>query len=122
MRPLDYLLLGPLEVRDGDQPLVLGRRQQRAVLAILLLNLNRAVSTDELIEALWPERPPGKPQTAIQGYVWGLRKLLGREAIRTAGGGYSLRAEAGQVDMRRFERLLRDSRDALGREQAEAAA
>jgi predicted ATPase/DNA-binding SARP family transcriptional activator len=122
MRQLDYRLLGPLEVVAEGVPLRLGRRQQRAVLAILLLHVNRAVSADQLIEQLWPEKPPGKPQTAIQGHISGLRKVLGREAIRTAGGGYALRVEAGQVDAHRFERLLRESRDALGREQAEEAA
>jgi DNA-binding SARP family transcriptional activator len=61
---------------------------RRSVLAILLLNLNRVVSTDQLVELLWPHKPPGRPQTAVQGYVSALRKLLGRETIETSGGGY----------------------------------
>src|SRR4051794_24337969 len=118
MRQLDYRLLGPLQVYDQDGPLALGRRQQRAVLAILLLELNRTVSTDRLIEALWPDRPPGRPQTAIQGYVSGLRKLLGRETIVTSGGGYHLQGESDCLDALRFEKLLRRGEEALGRGQA----
>ena len=119
---LRYGLLGPLQVQDGDDSLPLGRRQQRAVLAILLVHLNAVVSTDELLEALWPENRPGKPLTAIHGYVSALRKLLGREAIQTSGGGYQLIADAEQVDSHRFERLLIDAREALAAEQPRQAA
>jgi DNA-binding SARP family transcriptional activator len=90
---LDFRILGPLEVRAGDLELPLGPAKQRAVLAILLVNLNRVVPTEQLIEQLWPTRAPGRPQTAIQGYVSGLRKVLGRETIETSAAGYVLRAD-----------------------------
>jgi predicted ATPase/DNA-binding SARP family transcriptional activator len=116
MRQLVFGVLGPLEASVDGTPVSLGRPQQRAVLAILLLLPNRPVSTDRLIELLWPEKPPGKPQTAVQGYISSLRKLLGRETIETAGGGYQLRAEPEQLDLGRFERLLREGREALAGE------
>src|SRR5207248_368153 len=109
-------------VRDIDEPLPLGRKQQRAVLALLLVHLNRLVSSDALVEALWPEDPPGRPLTAIQGYISGLRKLLGRETIETAAGGYVLRAKPQQLDRDRFEELLAEGRDELARSQPEKAA
>jgi DNA-binding SARP family transcriptional activator len=106
-------LLGPLEVvRDGET-IDLGPAKQRAVLAILLLSAGRAVSTDELVEQLWPTKAPGQPNTAIQGYVSGLRKLLGADAIDTVAGGYSLKAAADQVDLHRFERLFADGHTQL---------
>ena len=122
MRQLDFRLLGPLEVVGEDGSLPLGRRQQRAVLAILLVEVNRAVSTDRLIESLWPQKPPVKPQTAIQGYVSGLRKLLGREAIETSGGGYVLRTESEAIDAVRFEHLRRRGEEASRRGDTAGAA
>jgi len=49
----EYRLLGPLEVRAGDGPLPLGGRKQRALLALLLLNANRVVSRERLVDGLW---------------------------------------------------------------------
>src|SRR5436190_22900581 len=105
MRQLDYRLLGPLEVAVDGVLVPLGRPQQGAVLAMLLLQPGRAVSTDELIDQLWPEKPPQKPQTALQGYISALRKQLGRETITTGGGGYTLQAQPEQIDAHRFEAL-----------------
>jgi predicted ATPase/DNA-binding SARP family transcriptional activator len=115
MESLEYRLLGPLEVTKGDLPLSLGRKQQRAVLALLLVHLNSSVSTDQLVEALWPDKQPAKPQTAIQGYVSGLRKSLGRDTIQTAGGGYALQLEPIQLDSHLFEQLLREGQKDLAR-------
>jgi predicted ATPase/DNA-binding SARP family transcriptional activator len=113
VRRLDYRLLGPLEVVSDDGPLPLGRTQQRAVLALLLLDRSRSVSTDRLVESLWPGRAPGRPATAVQGFVSGLRKVLGADTIETTGGGYALRAESGQLDTARFEALLHQGQTAL---------
>jgi DNA-binding SARP family transcriptional activator len=52
---LDFRLLGPLEVVDETGPLLLGGQKQRSVLALLLLEAPRPVSTDRLIDALWGE-------------------------------------------------------------------
>lgn len=52
------------------------RTEAAGLLALLLLQSNRLVSTDKLIEQLWPEKPPGKPHTAVQGYISDLRKVL----------------------------------------------
>src|SRR5205823_534637 len=122
MRRFEFRVLGPVEVVVDGGPLPLGPHQQRAVLAILLLELNRVVSTDRLVELLWPEKLPGKPQTAIQGHVSALRKLLAREVIETNSGGYVLRAEPESLDAVRFERLRRKGQEALGRGQAARAA
>jgi predicted ATPase/DNA-binding SARP family transcriptional activator len=121
MRRAEYRLLGPLEVVKDGAPIALGRRQQRALLAILLLQPGSVVSTDRLVELLWPGTTPGRPKTAIQGYVSGLRKALGPEAILTRGGGYLLDAEWGQLDAARFEQLLTEAGAALARDEPETA-
>ena len=60
---MEFRLLGPLEVRAGDGPLPLGGAKQRALLALLLLNANRVVSRERLIDELWGEDPP---ETAVK--------------------------------------------------------
>ena len=46
---MDIRLLGPIETSLDSGPAALGPRQQRAVLAMLALELNRTVSIDRLI-------------------------------------------------------------------------
>jgi len=55
---MEFYVLGPLEVVDGDRPLALGGAKQRTLLVHLLLNANTVVSTDRLIDVLWGEDPP----------------------------------------------------------------
>jgi DNA-binding SARP family transcriptional activator len=57
---IEFRLLGQVEAwREGRQ-VELGGRKQRAVLAPLLLRAGRVVSLDQLIDDLWPERPPAR--------------------------------------------------------------
>jgi DNA-binding SARP family transcriptional activator len=53
---MEFRLLGPLEVRDDGEVVKLGGPKQRALLGYLLLNANRAIALDRLIDALWGER------------------------------------------------------------------
>ena len=46
-------ILGPLQVRAGDRVLAITGRRQRALLGILLLNANRVVSAERLLDELW---------------------------------------------------------------------
>src|SRR5919202_1847965 len=54
----EFRLLGPIEVRSGGEPLPLGGPKQRALLALLLVEAGRAVSTDRIVDALCGEHPP----------------------------------------------------------------
>jgi YVTN family beta-propeller protein len=111
-RGLQFKLLGPLEAsRDGVR-IDLGPRKQRAVLALLLLNANRVVPTDRLIDDLWGDSPPDTARSALQVYVAGLRKALGRdgEALRTRPPGYVLELEPGALDLDRFVELRTEAR------------
>jgi DNA-binding SARP family transcriptional activator len=109
---VEYRILGPLEVVDGDQPLPLGGRQQRALLALLLLRANEVVATDTLIDRLWGERPPATAAKVLQVQVWRLRKALGGDALATRSPGYVLRVGAGDFDLARFEHLVGEARGA----------
>src|SRR3954470_17516158 len=108
---IEYRVLGPLEVREGDRPLPLGGAKQRALLALLILNANRVVSRERLIDELWGDEPPETGVTSIQGYVSRLRKLLPPETLVTRAPGYLLSAERDDIDLFRFERLVEAGRD-----------
>jgi YVTN family beta-propeller protein len=123
---VDLLLLGPVEARLDGRPVALGAPKQRAVLAMLALQLGRTVSTDRLEEGLWGERPPLSAPKMVQLYVSHLRRLLdgnGAEIV-TRGRGYELRLSDGDVDALRFEQLLDDgrAREALALWRGEALA
>jgi DNA-binding SARP family transcriptional activator len=121
---VDYRILGTFEVHDGERELELGGAKQRALLVVVLLNANRVVSTDRLIDELWGEQPPAGARHVIQVYVSELRKALepNRSALVTRAPGYLIRVEAGELDLERFERLLEKGREALNAGDAETAA
>ena len=102
---MEFRILGPLEVVDDGHALDLGGQKQRALLALLLLEANRVVSRDRLIDALWEQEPPETALKALQVYVSQLRKLLGKERLQTKAPGYLLRVEPEELDLARFQRL-----------------
>jgi YVTN family beta-propeller protein len=110
---LEFRILGPLEVVDGERPLGLGGPRQRGLLAILVLRRGEAVSSDRLIDELWGERPPATAAKTLQGYVSHLRKALGNDVLVTRGGGYLLEATPEQVDAGRFEAMVTEARREL---------
>ena len=105
---MQFRILGPLEVADGDSVLPLAGTKQRALLALLLLNVNETVSTDRLIEELWGEELPESGRAALQVRISQLRKALGPAGrlVLTRAPGYVLRLEPEQLDLHRFERLV----------------
>ena len=129
---MDFRILGPLEVCDGDRTVRLGAQKQRALLAILLLHANELVSTDRLIDDLWGERPPPTALTSLRAYVSRLRKALDRTGdgslprsegvLITRGRGYSVCVAPGELDLDRFRGLVEDGRRALAAGDPEGAA
>ena len=109
---MEFRILGPLEVRDGERTVELGAAKQRALLGLLLLHANELVTTTQLVDELWSDRPPATAEKLVQGYVHALRKKLGADVIVTRGPGYELRVEEGGLDVREFERLVAEAREA----------
>ena len=73
---MEFGILGPLEVRcDGRERPIAGAKQ-RALLAVLLLNVNHVVSSDRLVAELWGGEPPESGQAALRVRVSQLRKVL----------------------------------------------
>jgi DNA-binding SARP family transcriptional activator/ABC-type transport system substrate-binding protein len=109
---VDFLVLGPVEVRIDARSLPLRGPKQRALLALLLLNGNEVVSRDRLVDSLWGERAPESAQRSLDTYVSRLRTLLGGDRIERRPPGYRLRLEPGELDLERFEALLEQGRAA----------
>jgi YVTN family beta-propeller protein len=117
---LDLQLLGPIEATLDSRPVPLGPTKQRAVLAMLALQVNRTVSVDRLVDGLWGAAPPDSAPKMVQLYVSQLRKALAGDSaeILTRGRGYELRLASEAVDAERFESLV----DAAARGGANGAA
>jgi DNA-binding SARP family transcriptional activator len=112
---MDFRLLGPLEVRDGDRLVRIGGGKRRALLAILLLHANEVISRERLIDELWDGRPSGSAEKAVHVYVSELRKAFASsldDVLVTRGSSYMLRV-ADELDVRRFEHLVEAGREAL---------
>jgi predicted ATPase/DNA-binding SARP family transcriptional activator len=119
---LEFRVLGPLEVRAEEGPLPLGGRRERVVLALLLLNANRRVSSDEIVAALWSDSPPATASTAVHVVISRLRKLFEKGAeLHTDRGGYLLRIDPAQLDLERVDRLVEEGRTALEQGRPEVA-
>jgi DNA-binding SARP family transcriptional activator len=114
---VEFRVLGLLEVVENGRPVAIGSGKERALLALLLVNANRPLSVDSLIDELWDERRrPENAAKTVQIYVSRLRGRLGGERILTTPAGYVLRLEAAELDTTRFEQLA-----AEGQTQLEAA-
>ena len=107
---VEFRILGPLEVVDAGEVVDVGAGKQRALLAALLLAPNRSVSKDDLIEALWGERPTETASKGLHVYISHLRKAVGRDRILTHAHGYELRTQPGELDLERFQTLVADRR------------
>ena len=105
---MDFRILGPLEVWDGERQIAVRGSKQRSLLAVLLLHVNEVVSTDRLIDLLWGDDPPDAGGAALRVRVSQLRKALGARggAIVTRSPGYILELDDAQFDLRRFEQLV----------------
>ncbi len=119
--------LGALVVQRDGKPVDLGARQQQAVFAFLLINRNRAVSFDSIVEAIWGEEADGKENT-LRVYVSRLRSALepdrerGESSIlETRGTSYQLNIDDDQFDVARFDEEVERGRAILESDPAAAA-
>ncbi|MFL5823022.1 MAG: BTAD domain-containing putative transcriptional regulator [Solirubrobacteraceae bacterium] len=123
---MEFRVLGPLEVVEGGKALRLAGPQQRAVLALLILNAPEPVSSDRMADALWGERAPSTAHHAVQVHVSAIRRLLRGPSesvlLSDRSFGYRLDVDPDDVDRHVFERLVDEGRTALGDGRNEDAA
>lgn len=112
---VQFRVLGGVEMRVDDRSVAVGHARQRCVLAALLVEADRAVSLDRLVDMAWGERIPQRTYGTLHSYLPRLRKTLATadvEIIRQSAGGYRLTADPETVDLHRFRRLTREARSA----------
>lgn len=116
---MEFRILGPLEVEQNGRQILLGGEKQRALLALLLLTRGRPVSTDRLIDEIWDGDPPATAVKSVQVYVARLRRALGGSRLVTRGRGYQLDVAPGELDVDRFDELVRAASGAPAQDAAE---
>ncbi|MDL4814219.1 BTAD domain-containing putative transcriptional regulator [Actinomadura opuntiae] len=124
-----FEILGRLRAWRGEEELDLGPGKQRAVLAVLLLEPNRSVSTKAIVDAVWGEEPPDNGANVVQKYVAGLRRVLepdrsprapSRLLVLTSAG-YSLHVAPGALDAEVFRNDVREAKAVRAQGQIEKA-
>ncbi|WMC84192.1 AfsR/SARP family transcriptional regulator [Streptomyces rochei] len=122
----EFGILGPLLVRHSGAPVHVGAAKLRMLLASLLVEADRVVTTDTLVHRLWGDTPPLHARNTLQNYVLRLRRALGSTAdtgpVRTHPRGYLIETTPQTLDLRRFTSLVRLGRTALEQNAAERAA
>lgn len=101
-------MLGPLEMTVGGTRAPLGSRKQRAVLAMLVVDRNRVVGSEALIDGVWEQRARQEARGSLHTYVSNLRRLLndagldGRTVLAAAPTGYRLGVDDIDCEIGRF--------------------
>ena len=108
VKRLEFGVLGPLQCSVGGAPMPLGTPKQRAVLAVLVMNRNRPVSADSLVNAAWEQHPPPEPKASLHAYISNVRKLVAgagldpKLVLASAPPGYRLAVPDDDCDIGRF--------------------
>ncbi|NNG38272.1 AfsR/SARP family transcriptional regulator [Flexivirga sp. ID2601S] len=122
---VNYRVLGPLTIVDGDVHSIPSATRQRQLLALLLLNANNSVPVETCVAELWEDDPPKTATTTLQTYVLQLRRILAalpsigsqheaKKRLTTQPGSYQLRlAEDDTVDAHTFRTLVDSARTAI---------
>jgi DNA-binding SARP family transcriptional activator len=118
---VEFSILGPVDALEEGRSVPLPAGKPRGLLRILLLNANCVVSSATLIDELWGDDPPETATKALQGHISQLRKALGADRVLTKPPGYAIRVEEGELDLDRFELLVRAGRERLAAGDAKAA-
>jgi len=115
---VEFRVLGPVEALVAGQPIDTGHARQRSVLAVLLLDLGRAVPAERLIDRVWGDSPPASVRNVLYSYVARLRAAIaaagagagaGEVTLRRRSEGYVLEADAERLDLSRFRRQVAEA-------------
>ncbi|TDD70796.1 tetratricopeptide repeat protein [Actinomadura darangshiensis] len=108
-------ILGPVEAHVDGVVVPVGGPMVRALLAMLLLDAGRFVTSERLIDGLYGEEPPSGAANALQSHVSRLRRgLKDPGLVEGLATGYRLAVEPDDVDVHRFQRLVREARGQAG--------
>ena len=115
---MELRILGSIELWTGSALADLGPARQRSILGVLLVDPERPVSLESLVDRVWGERPPAGVRNVVHTYITRLRRALARASVGLAEpislvrtpAGYQVSADPGTVDLVRFRRLLKGAR------------
>jgi YVTN family beta-propeller protein len=112
---LQFRILGPLDVVvHGEERAVPGDKLQ-VLLARLLLERNRPVSAERLVDDLWGDEPPATARQSLHAHVTRLRRLLAisdqGSVLGNDGRGYTLSVHDEQIDAEQFRALVAAARE-----------
>ncbi|ONI81441.1 hypothetical protein ALI144C_19080 [Actinosynnema sp. ALI-1.44] len=106
---VEFRVLGDVEVHIDEHLVNAGHSRQLCVLLALLVDANRTVSTNQILDRVWGDRPPHRARGTVATYLNRLRQVLadGGEEVHIArrSGGYALAVEPNVVDLHRFRHL-----------------
>jgi DNA-binding SARP family transcriptional activator/tetratricopeptide (TPR) repeat protein len=121
-----FRVLGPFEADADGRLVALGRRRERCLLAVLVLNPGRVIPVTRLVELLWEDDQPDRAHRHVHTHVARLRAVLNQAPggdpprIVTAGVGYRLDTDPETIDAHRFRTLVNDARGVAGAEHKSA--
>jgi DNA-binding SARP family transcriptional activator len=115
-------ILGPFQLEEGGRRITIRGVRQRAVLANLVLHTNEVVPSEQLLVDLWGEDSPPNAANALQAAISRLRRVLPPGRLITRDPGYALRIFPEELDVKQFEQLIAEGRDALAAGAAAEAA
>jgi DNA-binding SARP family transcriptional activator len=113
MQRIRFQTLGPVSMFLDQQEIDIGSPRQRFLLAVLLVEAGRPVSTEHIVERLWGTNPPMTARSALYTYVAQLRTTLTAYDLRLIKqrSGYMLDIDPLCVDLHRFHSLLSEARN-----------
>ncbi|GAB3399427.1 BTAD domain-containing putative transcriptional regulator [Flindersiella endophytica] len=113
-------LFGEMEFTVAGRRLDLGTPRQQAVLAALIVDAGRPVTTETLIDRIWDDDPPAEARNVLYSYLSRIRRVL-KQAAKLTGeppvllerryAGYVLNVDPAAVDLHQFRSLVETCRD-----------
>lgn len=118
---VEFRLLGDVEAWLDGQRLDIGHARQRSVLAAMLVDVNRPIPADQLIDRVWAADTPHRARNTLAAYLSRLRPLLADASVQILRepGGYMLSADPLSVDLHRCRDMVARAR--VTTDQARAA-
>lgn len=115
--PVEFQLLGPVRAFSDGRQIDLGVRKQRFVLAMMLLDANKLVPAERLVELTWPDEAPRSARGVIHTHISRLRSVLNAAdaerhgvALISDGPGYMMKCDPKRIDVNKFMELCAEAR------------
>lgn len=107
--PLELRVLGSFHVRLGDTIAPAPTRQVARVATVLAGWPGEPVARERIMTALWGESPPTTATNTLQVHISHLRRLLGKDVVRSLGNEYVLDVPPEAVDAEQFVEAIAEA-------------